>query len=1121
MQLSGNSLTGKHEHGLWIGELPLFPIGMASTCLSQPPRRSIREVKSTYTRRWPILSLLLLVLFLPPSTRGASFSPPASSPAPNTTAGAFQPKPATAWREVWNAQGTLYAAALAPDDPTHVLWAVGDGGRLMRTSDGGTFWRFSRLPGRPVLHALVLADRKTGLAAGTGGKLYRTEDGGDTWSFLSAPTGEDIHTLDASGSRIWLGAENGLFLSRDKGLSWTRLLTSTITAWSRQGNTWVAGTADGHLYVSFDEGASWQSPTLGTVPIHALLVDETSLYAAGANGLLKHSQDQGTSWTGMNIGTSDDLQTLARAADGSIWAAGENGHAYRLVGSAIISTTVDVEGRTLYALASAPDNTLWALGDGPDIWRSKDKGASWTLVNGGRLVRLRAVTFVDERRGWAVGEQERSFENRKNNNAVVLHTEDGGESWQMQSLPAEPPESYGWLNDISCTDGEHCWTVGRNAIFHTVDGGANWERQHPGLSDWFYTVLFPSPATGFVGGSAGLILKTVNGGKAWKNISSPTNHLPLHKLSALDENNVAAALDQGYLLYSHSGGRFWGRTWATLPRHLRGIDWTDSTHIWVTGVQGYLAVFDPSTATWSYKEGGTKSYDWWGLKFAPDRKRGFRAGGYCAGYDREDSCLQYTGGLLAITFNRGKSWKYYETSTPGTLRDVSVLSENRAWAVGDGGTILLYRGEPSHTYALPAPRTPLIDGDSWDWTVSNVLTVTAHSADDVRGARPTGLSDISVKIRPWWDARDLYLFADVMDSDVRAGDKVMFVFDGLGNGAGGPDDLTLQVTAPMSGTQHMTGNATVAKRRTAEGWRAEVRIPAEVLGGGFTPDRDIRWTVMVVDRDATDTTTLIRDGRSTKPGPEFGHLVLLGNEVTLQRGLNAYGESVDCWISRAWGETNTNQCSRSQELARVFYVESNDGRAGLLKFDFLPLPAGVDVSSATLELYTTGTRGGHASLTIGAYPLLRDWLFDQVTWQNARGGDPWGQPGANDTTSDRWATPVGKAIVDDTNTWFRWDVTAAVRQWIDGRLANNGLIMKSIDAGNHPPYARFEFVGERNSVGMYEKKHPRLIIHYNVPAPQATATPTPEPTPTSTPTPEPTVPPVSTSSGIYLPLLLR
>ncbi len=118
-------------------------------------------------RLWKHRGLMTIILLLLIVTIGQGHAwGKGTPPPPARLAGAFVTHPATAWREVWNAEGTLYAAASPPEAQDRILWAVGDDGRLMRTEDGGRFWRFSRLPDRPTLRDLVLLDSLHGWAVG-------------------------------------------------------------------------------------------------------------------------------------------------------------------------------------------------------------------------------------------------------------------------------------------------------------------------------------------------------------------------------------------------------------------------------------------------------------------------------------------------------------------------------------------------------------------------------------------------------------------------------------------------------------------------------------------------------------------------------------------------------------------------------------------------------------------------------------------------------------------------------------------------------------------------------------------------------------------------------------------
>lgn len=152
--------------------------------------------------------------------------------------------------------------------------------------------------------------------------------------------------------------------------------------------------------------------------------------------------------------------------------------------------------RLLQASAVAGERLLAAGARGHIVY-SDDEGASWQQAQVPVSADLTALHFVDPKQGWAVGHE-----------GVVLHTADGGASWELQldgrranklvlehvrALPADTDPAARDallaeaeravtegpslpLLDVWFADARQGFVVGAyNLIFHTRDGGKTWQ----------------------------------------------------------------------------------------------------------------------------------------------------------------------------------------------------------------------------------------------------------------------------------------------------------------------------------------------------------------------------------------------------------------------------------------------------------------------------------------------------------------------------------------------------------------------------------------------------------------------------------------------------------------------
>ncbi|MBC7231711.1 MAG: DNRLRE domain-containing protein [Chloroflexi bacterium] len=243
----------------------------------------------------------------------------------------------------------------------------------------------------------------------------------------------------------------------------------------------------------------------------------------------------------------------------------------------------------------------------------------------------------------------------------------------------------------------------------------------------------------------------------------------------------------------------------------------------------------------------------------------------------------------------------------------------------------------------------------------------------------------------------------------------------------------------------------------------------------------------------------------------------IGSEITvvLQRGTNAYTGSEDTYIHK-WNP-DTNYCSLNS-----FRVGYRQQYAALLYFDLASTPANALVTEAYLEVYAGGWGG--SDMTLEAYRILRRLDICQATWNRASVGNPWASPGGNDTTTDRPATPDSSLTTRGVNKWYRFRLTSLVQDWVSGRLANNGIMLR----GSSPSSSDIFYFTSAQSESI--SLRPRLVVTYRLvanptPTPSTSHTPTPQisPTRTQTPTPiptsaaTPTTTPISSTTPTQIP----
>ncbi|WP_326540911.1 YCF48-related protein [Pseudorhodoferax sp.] len=562
-------------------------------------------------------------------------------------------------------------------DDGRQAWAVGQGGAIRRTADGGRSWQAQTSGSRNDLQSIHVArDGLRGWAVGDEGTVLVTADGGNRWIPVSSGASAALWSIafDDSGRRGWAVGDDGTVLhSNDGGQHWVtqRSGTSQDLLWvsvSRDGRrAWIAG-RQGVLLATSDAGQSWQSRNSGTLQdLWSLSAndDGRGLVAVGDGGVILASADEWQTVTPRHSGTGRTLLWVSFAADGKRgWAAGLDGVVLGTRdGGASWVAQESATRADLLALAVTPDGSVgWAVGSDGVIVRMAGADARWSQQAGHYAPGLQALHMLpDGQTGWAVGAR-----------GVVLATQDGGRNWSGLSTHTRVD-----LHALAASqDGQLLWAVGEGGtILASADAGRHWQVQQSGTTQRLLTVHFSADGErGWAAGAGGTVLATSDGGRHWALQDSPTTRQLRWIGFAADGQRGWAVGDAGTLLTSEDAGHRWvPHPDDATTAGLRAASFaTDGQRGWAVGARGTIV---------STRDGGRS----WSAR--PEVGSELLVAVSTSGDGRSVQALGRDGQLIA-SVDGGLSWT--QLRTPGGRPQVTSRGGvgSSVWAMQRDGTML-------------------------------------------------------------------------------------------------------------------------------------------------------------------------------------------------------------------------------------------------------------------------------------------------------------------------------------------------------------------------------------------------------------------------------------------------
>lgn len=161
----------------------------------------------------------------------------------------------------------------------------------------------------------------------------------------------------------------------------------------------------------------------------------------------------------------------------------------------------------------------------------------------------------------------------------IVHTFGPDPFWVTDTVQDFPNE----IESVWYSDATTLHAVGFGWVMRSMDAGRSWDRFDI-TGDFFQSVHFPTPTTGYICGSSGTILKTTDGGKQWNSIrKGGSTGLRKKTFRAL----WFATAEKGWIVGEN--GIFWqtedgGDSWQPVAEAPSDADFT---HVFYLGAKGW------------------------------------------------------------------------------------------------------------------------------------------------------------------------------------------------------------------------------------------------------------------------------------------------------------------------------------------------------------------------------------------------------------------------------------------------------------------------------------------------------------------------------------------------------
>jgi photosystem II stability/assembly factor-like uncharacterized protein len=247
----------------------------------------------------------------------------------------------------------------------------------------------------------------------------------------------------------------------------------------------------------------------------------------------------------------------------------------------VLSPVIDIYG--IDFINSNTGMLIGAFNSQRNCFKSTDGGSNWVMCNLPNNKVYHDLKFLDQNNVICAGDS-----------GLIIKSNNLGANWNVIQTP-----TIETLASIFVVDSLRCFVSGANGIFlRSSDGGLNWDLLSVGSSNYFGSIFFINGNTGYVGSSSTpLIKKTTNGGLFWTTLN--TGSTPVTEISSIffpsaNTGYLTSFYDTGMgyqevILKTVNGGANWNNVTTTHRiAPLRTSYFTSNDTGWVAGDGNFI-----------------------------------------------------------------------------------------------------------------------------------------------------------------------------------------------------------------------------------------------------------------------------------------------------------------------------------------------------------------------------------------------------------------------------------------------------------------------------------------------------------------------------------------------------